>query len=117
MSVTPGNPSLAQVVSRRKADLQESFLLSFHSADSGWRGRRGHWEFITEEQVPLGRPEQRGCGRAICFQSRSQKNPPLPEEVEFCLFPQSLRCPVGDSQAHSTHMAGRTSYSADIAHL
>jgi hypothetical protein len=76
MSVTPGNPSLAQVVSRRKADLQESFLLSFHSADSGWRGRRGHWEFITEEQVPLGRPEQRGCGRAICFQSRSQKNPP-----------------------------------------
>lgn len=78
------------MVSRRKADRLESFLLCLHSADSGWRGQRGLSEFITEGPVPLERPEQRGYGRAICFQSRSQKNPPLPEGVAFCLLLQSV---------------------------
>lgn len=52
MSATPGNTSLAQVVSRRKGDRQESFLLCFHSADSGWRDRGVTRSFSLRDQFP-----------------------------------------------------------------
>lgn len=91
-------------------------LLLFESAEPRWEGMEGHSRSVTEEPIPSERPERHGCGHAICFQSRSQRNPPLLEEVEFCLLPQSLVCLIEDSQVHSKHMAGHTSYSDDITH-
>lgn len=59
--------------------LPRGFLLCFPGADPGW-GAEGPSQFLTEEPVPSGRPEQHGHGRAICFQSRSRKSPPARAE-------------------------------------
>lgn len=41
-------------------------------------GRAGQGaKSVTEGPIPSERPEQHGCGHAICFQSRSQRNPPV----------------------------------------
>lgn len=45
-------------------------------------GQSGNFGSVTEEPIPSSKPEQHGCGRAICFQSRSQRNPPERQEKE-----------------------------------
>lgn len=74
--VSDTEPTLGTGGLQERSSSSKAFLLCVQSADPGWRGQRGHSEFLSEGPVPSERPEQRGCGRAICFQSRSQKNPP-----------------------------------------
>jgi hypothetical protein len=57
---------------------------AFVSKCRPWEGRdRGATPRpVTEEPIPSKRPEQHGCGHAICFQSHSQRNPPERPEKE-----------------------------------
>lgn len=109
--------SLAQVVFRRKANLPRAVSSAFKVQTLREEGQSGNLRSVTEEPIPSSRPEQRGYGHAICFQSRSQRNPPLLEGGGFCLFLQSLVCLTEGSQVHSKHMAEYISYSDDTTHL
>ena len=80
--------SLAQVVFQRKAGLHVSCVLCLYGKVRNPGGKRqgGNSGSVTEEPAPSGRPEQRGCGHAICFQSRSRRTPPArPKEDTYGL--------------------------------